>query len=112
MKTTPKPFESNPEALMEKMTEAANGVLDAIRALEMAKNNVENWAEWETLEHFKKDLHQFMICDNGEAGFQPYLETKAEKVFRGRHNPILAARKRADFYNRQGRAIKVSIPTD
>jgi hypothetical protein len=66
---TPKPFTPNAQAKLEKMTEAASNVLAAIHALELAKNSAENWADWETLEHFRKQLNEFMSCDNNEAGF-------------------------------------------
>lgn len=74
---TPKPFTHNPKAKLEKMARAANKVREAIAALEQAKKHAEHWAEYETLEYFKHELEEFMSCDNGEAGFEPYVDQEA-----------------------------------
>jgi hypothetical protein len=107
---TQKPFTPNATEKVEKMTEAATAVLTAIQALEAAQTHAENWAEWETLGYFKRQLSEFMSCDHGEAGFEPYLTKESEKVFKGKFNPIQAAQKQAKVYNQKGQAIKVTIP--
>jgi hypothetical protein len=63
----------NPKHKIEKMTEAATHIKAAIKALEAAAPNSENWAEWETLKYFRHQLEEFMSCDQGEAGYEVYL---------------------------------------
>ena len=92
---TQKPFTPNQAAKVEKMAEAASAVYKAIKAIEAAKEKAENWADWETLEHHRNQLADFLSSDNGAAGFEPFLETESGKVFPRRKNPILKARKAA-----------------
>jgi hypothetical protein len=77
---TPKPFTPNASKKVEQMTNAANQVFSAIRALEAAQKSAEHWAEWESLGSFKHELEQFLSCDHGEAGFEPYLVRVAGKI--------------------------------
>jgi hypothetical protein len=109
---TEKPFTPNVNKKIEAMTEAAIAILTAIQALEKAQTSAEHWADWETLGAFKAQLAEFMSCDSGEAGFEPFLAKESEKAFKGKFNPIKAAQKRAKFYNRQGRAANISVPQD
>jgi hypothetical protein len=74
MKLNKKP---NPTQKIEKMAEAANHIKAAIKALEAAAPNSENWAECETIHYFRQQLEEFMSCDHGEAGFEVYLTKKA-----------------------------------
>jgi uncharacterized protein Yka (UPF0111/DUF47 family) len=71
-----KPFTPNMKKEVEKLTRAYNKVLEAVIALEQAQKNADNWAEYETIGHFKSQLKEFLSCDNGEAGFESYVEAK------------------------------------
>ena len=108
MKNTP--FTNNPAEKVEKMTEAANHIYEAINALSEAQKCAEHWAEFETLASFKKQLNEFLSSDHGEAGFEPYLEKKADAVFTPEDNPIRAARMMARAYNQQGQLVEMVIP--
>jgi hypothetical protein len=110
MKNTP--FTNNPAEKVEKMTEAANHIYEAINALSEAQKCAEHWAEYETLQYFKKQLTEFMSSDHGEAGFEPYLEKTGDDVFTPKDNPIRAARMMAQAYNRQGKLVEMVIPQD
>lgn len=98
-----RPFINSPEEKIEKIAEAAAHILSAIQALTNAQKAVENWAEHSTLTYFKAELEQFMTCDNGEAGFEPYLIKTSEAVFRGKHNPVKQAYKLRQQYSHLNR---------
>jgi len=91
---TPKPFTPNASKKVEQMTAAANHVYDAIRALEAASTHSEHWAEWESLQSFKRQLQEMMSSDHGEAGFEPYLVQKSDEVFLRGKNPVRQAQAR------------------
>ena len=106
---TTQPFTNKPEEKMEKMVEAATHILSAIQALAEAQRVVENWAEHSSLTYFKLELEQFMICDQGESGFEPYMIKTSEKVFKGKHNPVKNAKAlshKYSHYNRKGKTAK------
>lgn len=113
--TAQKPFTPDPDKNMEALVDAANHVYSALKALDKARLSAENWAEYSTLNSFKLELVRFMSCDNGEAGFDPYIVKTSEDVFAGKKNPIKDARKTAKKYqafNRAGRQVPVTIPTE
>ena len=85
---TVKPFTHKPEEKVQCMAEAAAHVRQAMKALEQAKKCAEHWADYETLEYFRFQLEQFTSCDNGEAGFEPFMVKESEKVFTDKDNPI------------------------
>lgn len=55
---------------------AQKKVLDAIKALGIAKSSASNWSEYETIGYFQFQLQEFLANDNGEAGLTPYIEKK------------------------------------
>lgn len=108
-----KPFTNKPQEKATKMIEAASHILSAMHALEDAQGCAEHWAEYETLGYFKTQLAEFMSCDEGEAGFEPYMKSISNRTFVGKPNPMKAAEKLAKQYkhfNRKGQAVIVTIP--
>lgn len=112
---TIKPFTNKPEEKVQCMAEAAAHVRQAIKILEQAKKCAEHWADYETLEHFRLQLEQFTSCDNGEAGFEPFMVKESEKVFTDKDNPIKLAIKLSRKHRRlnsQGKAVRIVVPED
>jgi hypothetical protein len=93
-----KPFTPNASKKNAKMSEAARHIQAAIESLQQAGKCSENWSEYETLLHFEYQLNEFMNCGSGEAGFEPYMAQKTRQS--GTH------------FNRNGRAIRMSVPVE
>jgi len=98
-----KPFTPDQNAKVEKLNEASTAIREAIRALKDAKKSAEHWAEWETIGAFEYQLQEFMSCDHGEAGFQPYLENERK---------INLQQSKQVHYNQKGRGLKMTVPLD
>jgi hypothetical protein len=89
-----KPFTPNVEKKLEKLAETSKAVLAAMKALDEAMKSADNWTEHETIQSFRYELKEFLSSDHGEAGFAAYLTRKQERP----------------YFDRRGRAIKVTIP--
>jgi hypothetical protein len=73
-----KPFTRNDAEKNAQLHNALRNVQDAIDALANAGVATENWGEYETIKHFENELSEFLSCDSGEAGFEPYLIATAK----------------------------------
>lgn len=68
-----KPFEPNVDDRDSNLIMAAIKVEDAITHFESAMLSAENWADYETMTHFKVQLQEWLSSDHGEAGFNAYI---------------------------------------
>ena len=73
-----KPFTPDAEAKDALLHKAMSDVQEAMDALTAARDHAENWADFETLIHFKSQLTEFFSSDNGECGFEPYVRATAK----------------------------------
>lgn len=103
MKQTP--FTPNPEKHVAKMDEAKKLVQQAIKALDDARKSSANWAEYSTLGHYQLELVTFLSCDNGEGGFQPYID----KV---KGTPVGGRKRTNTAFSRKGDLVTMSVPED
>lgn len=99
---TKKPFTADKKKKMKALIAAANHICEALKELEEAKDVVEDWSEYSTLSHFRTQLVEFMSCDSGQGGFEPYLMKVSDKFFFGGPNPLRMTEKalaeyRGDF---------------
>ncbi len=68
-----RPFEFNRDDRDTNIQMAAIKVEDAINHLESAMLGARDWSDYETMMYFKKQLADWLSNDNGEAGFDPYV---------------------------------------
>lgn len=68
-----KPFTPSATRKNAQLHKAMSDVREAIDALELAKASADNWADFETLVHFRGQLRAFLSSDGGECGFEPYV---------------------------------------
>ncbi len=74
-----KPFTPNIEKRDAQLHNALRNVQDAVDALALAQESATMWGDYETIQHFKHHLSEWLSSDNDEAGYEPYLRKQAGK---------------------------------
>jgi hypothetical protein len=75
-----KPFVPAALRKMAQAEAAADAVRFAIGCINGAASSAANWADYETLVHFRAGLEEWLSSDHGEAGYEPYIATVRQSV--------------------------------
>jgi hypothetical protein len=94
---------SNEKEQLDRLAEIESHIEAAIRILQEAERMSANYAERGTMESFRGQLAEMLNCDHGEGGLQPYITARVMKYRASKKNIV---------YNREGKAVSVTIPTD
>ena len=70
---TTKPFKPNKSKKTAAMKKAEKKVLEAITALQTAKENADHWADFASIAYFENQLNEFLSSDNGECGLSSFI---------------------------------------
>jgi hypothetical protein len=68
------PFTPNKSKKAKHLQTAEKKVVEAIKALQTAKENAEHWTDFATITHFEKQLSEFLSSDKNQTGFRPYIK--------------------------------------
>lgn len=71
------PFTPNKSKKVKHLQAAEKKILEAIAALQAAKQNADHWTDFATIAHFENELSKFLSTDNNQAGFQPYIKNNS-----------------------------------